>query len=614
MAKGKGKASQTAVWIILGLLVVSLMGFGATSFTGGGAAVARVGSAEVTVQDYAAGLNQELRALQAQTRRAIPLSEARQFGIDQAVLSRLVGAAALQDQASQAGVSVGNTRIAEEISSNRAFIDNSGAFNREVYQSTLERSGITVSDYEDTLRSDISSQIVQAAIAGGIAAPAPYVDALMTFLREERDVTWAEITEAHLAEPVPEPTEAELETFHADNAEMFTLAETKVLTIAALTPDMLIDGVEIDEAMLQEIFEERRDSLETPERRLVERLFFLEQADADAAWARLDGGEVTFDGLVEERGITLADVDLGDVTERDLGGAGAEVFALDAPGLVGPVEDNGRFAILRMNAIFPTTSVTFDEVRDELREEIAADRARRVILDEISPVDDLLAGGATLEELAGETELTLTGLDWRPGVDAGLAGYEAIRQAAAQVTDGDFPEIIELEDGGIAALRLDETRPPALQPLQDVRDDVAAAWRTQELSFRLAARAAEIAEAGIDTPAPGGAPLFGTDTGLFRSGFIDGTPATFLPTLFEMVPGETRVIEAPGQAFVARLDAVHPPAEDDEDGAQIRAALSGQVAQSLANDLLIGFMEAARDSAGVDIDQAAINAVHSQFP
>lgn len=614
MAKGKGKASQTAVWIILGLLVVSLMGFGATSFTGGGAAVARVGSAEVTIQDYAAGLNQELRALQAQTRRAIPLSEARQFGIDQAVLSRLVGAAALQDQASQAGVSVGNARIGEEVRSNRAFIDNSGTFNREVYQSTLERSGITVSDYEDTLRSDIASQILQAGIAGGLTAPDPYIDALMTFLREERDVTWAEITEAHLSEPVPDPTEADLETFHADNADMFTLAETKVLTIAALTPDMLIDGIEVDDTMLQEIFEERRDDLETPERRLVERLFFLEQEDADAARARLDAGEVTFDGLVEERGITLADVDLGDVTERDLGDSGAPVFALDAPGVVGPVEDNGRFAILRMNAIFPATTVTFEDVRDELREELAAERARRAILDEITPVDDLLAGGATLEELAEETEMTLSTLDWRPGVDEGLAGYEAIRQAAALASDGDFPEIIELEDGGIAAMRLDETRPPALQPLDAVRDDVDEAWRTQELSFRLAARAAEIAEAGIDTPSPGGAPLFAADTGLFRSGFIDGTPPTFLPTIFEMEPGETRVIEAPGQAFVARLDAVRPPSDDDEDGAAIRDALSGQIAQSLANDLLIGFMEAARDSAGVDIDQAAINAVHSQFP
>ena len=68
------------------------------------------------------------------------------------------------------------------------------------------------------------------------------------------------------------------------------------------------------------------------------------------------------------------------------------------------------------------------------------------------------------------------------------------------------------------------------------------------------------------------------------------------------------------ESFLMRFFVVFAPAEDDEDGAQIRAALSGQVAQSLANDLLIGFMEAARDSAGVDIDQAAINAVHSQFP
>ncbi|MEL7025914.1 MAG: SurA N-terminal domain-containing protein, partial [Pseudomonadota bacterium] len=601
----KGKASQTFVWIILGLLIVALMGFGATSFSGSGSAIARVGSAEVTVEEYGRALNQELGALQAQAGRAIPLSEARNFGIDQVVLGRLVGAAAIDDQASLSGVSVGDDRIATEVRANPAFIGLDGSFDREAYQFSLGQNGLSVREYESTVRTEISRQIVQAGIAGGIDAPPAYVDALMNFIREGRDVSWVAVTEEDLAEPVPEPTEAELIRFHGENESAFTLAEAKGLTIASLTPDMLIDAIEIDEARLQEIYNQRIAEYEIPERRLVERLVYGNEADAAAALARVESGEATFEDLVEERGLALADIDLGDVTENDLGDAGEAVFALDGPGLAGPAPSNLGPALFRMNAIFPAASTSFEEAQQGLREELAADQARRIILDEISPVDDLLAGGATLEELADETEMVLSTLEWRPGDGDGLAAYEAIRRAASLVTEDDFPEIVELEDGGIAALRLNETIEPRLQPLDEVREEVANAWRAQERGFRLAARAEDLDDALRDGTAE--ELSLTAETGLFRDGFVEGTPPNFLPVVFEMDPGEIRVIEGFGSAVVARLDAVNPPSDEDADNENIRALLASQTAQSIASDLLVGFMEAARDTAGVNIDQTMIN-------
>jgi peptidyl-prolyl cis-trans isomerase D len=40
----------------------------------------------------------------------------------------------------------------------------------------------------------------------------------------------------------------------------------------------------------------------------------------------------TFEEVVENRGLTLQDVDLGDVTEAELGAAGPLVFSLQEPG------------------------------------------------------------------------------------------------------------------------------------------------------------------------------------------------------------------------------------------------------------------------------------------
>lgn len=617
MAKGigKGKASQTFVWIILGLLVVGLAGFGATSFTGSGAAVARVGEAEVTIDEYARALQSELRAIQQQAGRSVPLSEARTFGVDQIVLGRLVGAAALDDQAAAAGISVGDARIADEVRGTPAFQGIGGAFDPESYRFALEQNGLTVRAYESQLRADIARQIVQAGIAGGVEAPAPYVEAVLGFLREKRDVTWAILDESDLAEPIPDPTMSDLEAFHTGNPEAFTLPETKVLVIAALTPAMLIDTVEIDEATLREAYEARRAEYETPERRLVERLVFADQSLAETARVAIEAGETSFEAIVAERGLGLGDIDLGAVTAGDLGAAGDAVFALDGPGIAGPAPTSLGSALFRVNGILAATSVPFEEAAEELREELSAERARRVIADEIQPVDDLLAGGASLEELAAETAMELSIIEWRPGDAEGLAGYEAIRRAAAAAEADDFPEVIELDDGGLASLRLEETRPPALQPLVAVEAEVAAAWREAELGLRLAARAREIADevaagrelAAFDLD-------LSWDRGLTRTGFVEGTPPGFLPTLFEMSPDEVRVFEAPGTAIIARLEEVRAPDAADPDTARLRGIVAEETSRALAEDLLVGFMSAARDAAGVEIDQAAINAVHSSFP
>lgn len=617
MAKGvgKGKASQTFVWIILALLIVGLAGFGATSFTGGGSAVARVGDAEVTIDDYARELQGELRTLQAQAGRSISLSEAQTFGVDQQVLGRLVGAAALDDQAMAAGISVGDELIADQVRNTPAFTGIDGEFDPEAYRFALQQNNLSVREYEAGLRADITREILQAGIAGGATAPSPYIDTLLGFLREARDVTWAPVTEADLAEPLEDPTQSDLEEFHSENADRFTLEQAKVLTIAALTPDMLIDTMDVDVTMLREMFNERIDEFESPEQRLVERLVFSDNAAADTARAALDAGETTFETLVEERGLSLSDVDQGAVSASDLGDAAETVFALEGPGIAGPAPTNLGPALFRVNAILPATSIGFEEVEADLREEVAAERARRVILDEIQPVDDLLAGGATLEELADETAMELSTLEWRPGDGEGFAGYEAIRAAAAAVEEGDFAEVIELEDGGIAAIRLDEVIPPTLQPLAEIEAEVADAWREQELGFRLAARAREIVDGVSEGRALSSFQLpIEVETGLTRNGFVSGTPETFVSTLFEMERGETRVVEGPGQAVIATLDAIRPPDPNDEDTARLREALEAATVQALGSDLLAGFMNAARLEAGVEVNQSAINAVHSSFP
>ena len=422
------------------------------------------------------------------------------------------------------------------------------------------------------------------------------------------------MTEEHLAELPSDPSDADLTAFHAENEDLFTLPETKAITYVSLTPEVMLESIEVDEDALRQLYQDRISEYVLPERRLVERLGFRDEAAAAAAKAQIDAGETDFDTLVEERGLTLADVELGAATLEDLEEAGEAVFALEGPGVTDPLPSTLGPALYRVNAVLLASEVTFEEARDDLSDDYALDRARREILGLLGEFDDLLAGGATLEELANETEMELGQIDWRQNVTDGIAAYDGFRSAAVVTTPDDFPELIELDEGGVVALRVDEVRPPTLQPLADIRDEVSAEWATAEIVSRLEAQAQEAAQAIRDGGEMAALDLpLATDREILRDAFLEGAPNGFVEGVFQMDQGDVRVFRAENGAALVRLDTISPAVQDDEDALALKAQFSAQTEQEMANDALQLFTARLQSAAEIQINQQAINALLTQF-
>src|SRR5690606_22249539 len=144
----KNKAGQMVIWALLGLLVIGLAGFGATSFGGGVGQVGTVGQIKIGVDDYARALQQEVQRLSQQTGQPITNEEARAFGIDQMVLQQLVGRAALDEEARRIGLSVGDAEVARQIREIPAFQGIDGSFDRDGYEFVLDRNGMTPARFE----------------------------------------------------------------------------------------------------------------------------------------------------------------------------------------------------------------------------------------------------------------------------------------------------------------------------------------------------------------------------------------------------------------------------------------------------------------------------------
>ena len=82
-----------------------------------------------------------------------------------------------------------------------------------------------------------------------------------------------------------------------------------------------------------------------------------------------------------------------------------------------------------------------------------------------------------------------------------------------------------------------------------------------------------------------------------------------------MEPGEIRVVSDATGAWIVRLDQVTEADQNSPEAQALKTMLraAGRT-QALATDVLEAFTQALIATKGVEINQAAVNAVHAQFP
>jgi len=615
----RASRSNIFVWAIIGLLIVGLAGFSIGAGGGGSTNVARVGDQEVSAETFARTLDQEIRAISTQVGRNLTVAEAQQFGIDRAVLGRLVADAALDEEAARVGVSVGDDLVREQVLAVPAFAGPDGAFDRETYTFVLQRTGMDPAGFEALLRREITRETLAGSVQAATALPAVAADTVLDFLGERRSIDWTRLDGSQLETPVPAPTDAELAAEHAANPERYTRPETRRITYATLTPATLAAGIEVPEAELRAAYDAEPGRFGAPERRILDRIGFGSSEEAAAARTRLDAGEITFDALAAERGLSAAETDQGEVAESDLDTAAAEaVFGSEGPGIVGPVETGLGPSIYRVNAVLGATMTPFEEAREELRAERALRAASDRIFEATGGIDDLLAGGATLEEIAEESEMRIGTIELNAQSAGGLADDPAFVTLATGADEGIETDLAELEDGGLVTLRVDAIEPPALIALAEVRDRVAADWTAARTAEALKARA-EAWTAELD-----GGLAFGALTGrlgavaqtsgpLTRSDVVPGLPPELVADVFELEQGDT-ITRADGDGIIlALVTSVEPFDPAAEENAQVLEGVNARFRAEAAQDILSLYTAAVRDEAGVSVNQNMINAAITQL-
>ncbi len=607
MTKSKTSVSKIFVWILLGFLFVGLIGFGTGNLSGNIKTIGKIGETEITVNQYVRALQTELRNTSQQFGQQLTLQQLQAFGIQQQVLARLVTDKLLENEASKLFLSVDDKTVRDNIVSLNVFKGPDGNFNQDAYNFALENAGYTSTEFEEEIRAETARNILSQSILSGNMTNTLQAELLASFLLEERSFNIQILKPENISFTVKDPSEEQLESFLETNVDDYTVPESKAITYAVLQPEMLIDIVESNDSILEKIYDEKKQEYNKPEQRTVERLSFSNMDEANSVMAEVTKSLTDFDKLLLDRNLSDEDVLYGTFTKEQLLEGKKQVFSGNVGEVVGPVETDLGPVIFRIREIIPAKTTSFEEVKPELDKEYKLSEAIKLIDERIEDSQNLLAAGGTLEELNKEIGFSVENILFNSEANIPILENKIFFDTAQTAKVNDFPEIKELSNGGLFALRVDQTVDARQKDIDEVRTELTTAWQKQELQNKLD----EVAEDMLIKHQYKGKIL--NFNKITRDKVLPELPENIVEEAFNLSTGEGTVISGDEESFILRLNNVSNADLSSDTAKLLVSQLKNQISNSLSADLFESFANMARVNSKLDLNEQAVNAVHSSF-
>ncbi|WP_411818175.1 SurA N-terminal domain-containing protein [Hyphococcus sp. DH-69] len=482
-------------YIVVGLLIVAFAAFGVpelANFTSG--STVKVGNESFSQQYIVNEFDQLYQRRARESGGALSREDAIASGMPTQVIDMVTTQSAIAQYAEKMNLAIPREAVREYLQNNESFQNPAtGQFDRLMLDTILQNNSLTVSGFEQIIKEDLTrSQLVESVAASG-PAPDPFTEALLLRETERRNIAYITVTD-EMAGVAAEPTPADIEQFYNENESVFTSPEYRTFDMLVLRDDDFREGLEVPEEEMRRLYDLGKERLyDKPEKRSLYQLTFQDEAEANAAVASLRQGE-PFENLAQARGMTLDAATLDDasaIVDPSVSSA-ALAEGLNEGDVPDPIRSLFGWTVIQIANIEPAETTTFEEVRDELAADYLAQDIRRRMQDAIDEIEEVRDTGAELDEAAEAAGFSVVSvgpvdrLSFAPGgaIISDIPGE--VLEEAFNLEEGEQSEALRLsEDDGYFFVALREVTPPALQPLDYVRDDAEQRWRDRERRQRI---------------------------------------------------------------------------------------------------------------------------------
>lgn len=614
------------------IMAVSFVGWGISSdifrVMGPPSWVAKVGGQTIEVPafqtEYSRALAQQTRDLPSGQEPSSALR--RQVG--QQTLERMIAQLALGQELASLRVMTPDDALANAVRAMPAFHGPDGKFNKALFDNVLRNNGFTEGRFLEQLRSDLSQQQLLNTLSGSSVAPDSEVKPLFSAEFEKRAADMAQFPLAAAPEPAT-PDDAELQRWYDNHPDSFATPEYRRIKAIELSPQSLASEVTVTDEELRSAYDEHQADYATPEKRSAEVISAPDEAKAKALAAKWREGIdwTAMQAAAKDQGASaIAQDDATSVQFPDPDLAKA-VFAAPTNAVSEPIKGQLGWFVVKVTKIAPGSTTTFEQAKDQLKNQVLASKAADLMYDRANKLDQLLANGTGLDNLPGDLGVVgVAGtLDASGNTEAGqpapIPGAAELRKAiiaaAFQARQGDPPQLTEVQTpstGGSAyyALTVESITPPGKKPFDAVKEQVADDWKQdQRRRFENQAATAMMVAVQGGKSFSDAATVAGVTPKLSplvtRNQSNPEIPPELQRVMFGMKKGEATMVDTPEGFVVAQLTEIVPPDPNADKAGydQAKAAVS----KSIDNDMATVFIDAVRRRAKPQTNLQAFNSV-----
>jgi len=606
-------AQGPIVRVILFIIIVAFALTGVSAYLGGSADtyVAKVNDREITRDDFERAYQNQRAMMEQQYGEMFDMLAADEDYVRQlraGVLEQLIEEQLAIELAEKAGFQQSPDAIRNAIRGMQEFQIN-GQFDNDLYLRALMSAGFSPTQFRDYLAGQMNRMLLlQGALASEFTLPGE-AERFATLQNQRRSGRYATISSEQYLEQV-EISEQAIEEFYFDRQDLFQQQEQLKVQFVEIDFQDILASVDVDEAEVREYYEQNQAAFRTEEERHIAHILVEFGDDKDEARARieniqqrLNAGE-SFETLAaQESDDTFSGEDGGNLgileegmIDPDIEAAG---FALQREGDVsGVVESEFGFHLIKLARYVEPETAELADVEQDIRDNLASVQAEQRYFEmqqELARITFEVPD--TLEVAAQELGLEIQTSDWlrRDALPERFDHPNVLRFAfSEEVIDEQMnSEIIEIDERSLV-VRVEEYQPSEVQPLAEVRDQIADSLRFREAQQKALADAQDMAE----QVRAGETSLEFTEIESVTR-FGGELPGQIRERLFRMstdgeLQGVDAVTLANGDVAILVLTDIMPGVPDDESMQRSRQQLEGQNAE-LAFRALMDYLKANAD-------------------
>jgi peptidyl-prolyl cis-trans isomerase D len=534
----------TLAKVILALITIPFALWGIESYIRTGPSqdtVATVAGQRITYNEF----DQTFKNQQEQYRQMLGANyDAAMFNTAEArssVLEQLVNQRVVQQAATRSKVRVSDELLREKILTEPAFqVD--GTFNQSNYDLAVKRQFGSAARFEEQLRGDLQNDRFRTSILDTGFISKTSVDQFARLSEQTRDVSVLTLSlDAYKDRAKIEPKQ--VQEYYDNNKGEFTIPEQVKVEYIEVSIDAIAAATVITPEKIAETYNASKDRYRQKEERKASHILISAAKDAkpEVKKAAREKAQQILD-TVRKNPATFADIakkesqDPGSAaTGGDLGFFGrgsmvgpfeAAAFGAQKEEIVGPVETDFGFHIIRVTDIKPEKVKSLEEARPEIEGEMKKAEANAKFADVSQKVTDIVF--TQPNELGPAAQAAGVPLKTSPLFARQFAPVPALNNpkllgeifSADSLKSKRNTSAVEVRPNVLVAARVIESKPSEIRPFDTVKASIEARL-IREAQTRLAKeegeaklKAAQEGKAGITWPAdlavsrekPGGLP------------------------------------------------------------------------------------------------------------